>query len=68
MSGRGADPAAERNREIRAIAEQFPGWEAWQSLDGRWHARILGAVPPVMVHAESASDLIDQIRLGPPAE
>jgi hypothetical protein len=56
------DPMAERDRQIRAIAQQFPGWEAWQGLDGRWHARVPGAIPPVMVHAESASDLIEQIR------
>jgi hypothetical protein len=57
-----ADAMAERDRQIGAIAEQFPGWEAWQSLDGRWHARIVGAVPPVMVHGESAGDLREQIR------
>jgi hypothetical protein len=56
------DPAAERDRQIRAIARQFPDWEAWQALDGRWHARVPGAIPPVMVHAGSASDLIEQIR------
>jgi len=51
--------------QVKAIAEQFPGWDAWQSLDGRWHARVVGAVPPVMVHGESAEDLIGQIRQRP---
>jgi hypothetical protein len=54
---------AERDRQTRAIGEQFPGWEAWQSLDGRWHARIVGAIPPVMVHADSAGGLREQIRV-----
>lgn len=56
------DPMAERDRQIMAIAGQFPGWEAWQSLDGQWHARIVGAIPPVMVHAASADELREQIR------
>jgi hypothetical protein len=57
-----SDPMAERDRQIKAIAQKFPGWEAWQGLDGQWHARIPGAIPPLMVHAGSASDLIEQIR------
>jgi hypothetical protein len=56
------DAMAERDEQIRAIAEQFPGWEAWQSLDRRWHARIVGAIPPLMIHAESAGALREQIR------
>ena len=56
------EPMAERDRQIGAIGQEFPGWEPWQGLDGRWHARIPGAIPPVMVHAGSASDLIEQIR------
>ena len=57
-----AYPMAGRDRQITAIAQQFPGWEAWQGLDGQWHARVPGAIPPVMIHAGSASDLIEQIR------
>lgn len=56
------DAMAERDRQIAAIAAEFPDWEAWQSLDGQWHARVTGAVPPVMVHAQSADDLREQIR------
>lgn len=59
MSG---DPMAERDGQARAIGAEFPGWEAWQSLDGRWHARIVDAVPPVMVHASSSDGLCEQIR------
>jgi hypothetical protein len=56
------DAMAERDRQIAAIAAEFSGWEAWQSLNGQWHARIIGTVPPVMVHAPSADDLREQIR------
>lgn len=53
----------ERDAQIRAISEEFPGWEAWQGLvNGLWHARFVGSVPPVMVHGESPSDLREQIR------
>jgi hypothetical protein len=57
-----SDAMAAREEQIRAIMEQFPGWEAWQGLDGQWHARIVGAVPPVMVHARSPRELCEQIR------
>jgi hypothetical protein len=51
------------NTEARAIAEEFPRWEAWSGfINGLWHARIVGAVPPVMVHAESADGIREQIR------
>jgi hypothetical protein len=56
------DAMAAREEQIRAIAKQFPGWEAWQGLDGQWHARIVGAVPPVMVHAGSPDELCEHIR------
>jgi hypothetical protein len=52
----------DQGEPIKAIARQFPGWEAWQSLDGRWHARIVGAIPPVMLHGESVDELVEQIR------
>ena len=51
------------NTQAAAIAEEFPGWEAWAGLvNGLWHARIVGAVPPVMVHAESADGIREQIE------
>jgi hypothetical protein len=52
----------EQARQLAAIEEEFTGWEAWVSLDGWWHARIKGATPPVMVHAESPEELAEQIR------
>lgn len=56
------NPVTGREEQARAIAEEFPGWEAWQGLDGQWHARIVGAVPPVMVHHRSPEELCAQIR------
>lgn len=53
---------AARDEQTKAIAEQFPGWEAWQSINGQWHARIIGATPPVMVHSDTADGLREQIR------
>jgi hypothetical protein len=61
MADVSGDAMAERDQQIRTLAEQFPGWEAWQSLDSQWHARIAGATPPVMVHASSLSELCEQI-------
>jgi hypothetical protein len=62
MVGVTGDATAGRDQPIRDLAEKFPGWEAWQSLDSQWHARIAGATPPVMVHASSLSELCRQIR------
>lgn len=56
----GAPP--EQARQIAAIQDEFADWEAWVSLDGWWHARVKGATPPVMVHAQSAEELAGQIR------
>ncbi len=54
---------AARDEQIRAISQEFPGWEAWQGLiNGLWHARLIGSTPPVMVHGESPGDLREQIR------
>jgi hypothetical protein len=59
-----ADPMTERDREMRQITEEFPGWEAWQGLiNGLWHARLVGSTPPVMVHGETPADLRELIRL-----
>lgn len=49
--------------EAAAIAEEFPGWEAWCGLNMLWHARKLGSVPIVMVHGNNPGDIRDQIRL-----
>jgi hypothetical protein len=47
--------------DTAGLAGEFPGWEAWQGIDRLWHARIRGAIPPVMVHGEDLVDLRDQI-------
>jgi hypothetical protein len=57
-----SDPMAERDLQAKAITEEFPGWEAWQGLDGRWHACMTRAVPPVMVHSDAPDGLREQIR------
>ena len=44
-----------------SIEAEFSGWEAWQGIEGLWHARIRGATPPVMVTGEDLVDLRDQI-------
>jgi hypothetical protein len=49
------------SNDTPGLAGEFPGWEAWQGIDRLWHARIRGAVPPVMVHGEDLVDLRDQI-------
>ena len=58
-----AEPMGERDAQIAAIGDEFPGWEAWQGLvNGLWHARLAGSTPPVMVHGESPGDLREEIR------
>lgn len=50
-------------QQAARIAEQYPGWEAWRGLNHQWHARLQGAEKPVMVHADTAEELAEQIRL-----
>jgi hypothetical protein len=45
-----------------SIEQEFSGWEAWQGVDRRWHARNRGATPPVMIHGEDLVDLRDEIK------
>ena len=45
-----------------SIQAEFRGWEAFQGVDRRWHARLRGAETPVMVHGEDLIDLRDEIR------
>ncbi len=54
-------PIAERDRQIRAIAEQFPAAKP----GGAWTAGGMPASrrhPPVIVHDGSAAGLMEQIR------
>src|SRR5258706_6837163 len=50
------------SNDAAQIADEFPGWEAWQGIDHLWHARIRGATPPVMVHGEDLVDQRDQVK------
>jgi hypothetical protein len=43
------------------IEDEFPAWEVWRGLDSRWHARIRGATPPVMVADDHLDGLRDEI-------
>jgi hypothetical protein len=49
-----------------SIQAEFRGWEAFQGVDRRWHARLRGTETPVMVHGEDLIDLRDQIRRAVP--
>jgi hypothetical protein len=49
--------------ERTAFAKEYPGWEAWRSLKGgQWHARLIGAMPPMMVHDDNPEGLGEQVR------
>jgi hypothetical protein len=49
--------------DAQAIADEYPGWEAWTGLiGGQWHARLKGSEPVVMVHDDSPAGIRDQIR------
>jgi hypothetical protein len=62
MTGPQTGPLAAAEQQAAAITAEFPGWEAWQGLNGLWHARIVGSVPIVMIHDESPEGIRDQIR------
>jgi hypothetical protein len=47
---------------VKSIETEFPGWEAWQGVDRRWHARIRGATLPVMVHDDDLVGLREEIQ------
>jgi len=47
--------------ELAKLAQKFPGWDCWFGIDCLWHARLRGAMPPVMVRGEDPQELSDQI-------
>ena len=50
--------------EARRLNRDYPAWETWVSLVGKqWHARLIGAQPPVMVHGDGAADIREQIEM-----
>jgi hypothetical protein len=47
---------------LEEIAAEFPRWHVWQGIAGLVYARKPLTSPPVVVRAEDATDLRDQIR------
>lgn len=45
----------------QALEAEFPGWEVWHGIDGRWHARLKGATPPVIVSDDHLDGLSEEI-------
>jgi hypothetical protein len=43
------------------IETEFPDWEVWRGIDNRWHARIRGAEPPIVVHDDHLDGLREEI-------
>jgi hypothetical protein len=52
---------AEQERELRAIAQDFPGWVGWIDLAGRYHCRLANSTSPLIVSAGSAAGLRGKI-------
>lgn len=44
-----------------SLEAEFSGWEIWHGLDNRWHARVKGATPPVMVADDHLDGLQEEI-------
>lgn len=47
---------------LAALQQTYPAWDLWEGMLGGYHARVKGAVPPVMVDGEDLVDLRDQIN------
>jgi hypothetical protein len=47
-------------KDIPEIEAEFPGWISL--VGGQMHARLKGAFPVVMVHAETLDELGEQVR------
>lgn len=44
-----------------SIDAEFPDWEVWWGIDGRWHGRVKGATPPIMVSDDHLGGLREEI-------
>jgi hypothetical protein len=45
------------------LEREFPAWHAWRGVgDTGWHARRVKSSPPVVLRAESLTELRDQVR------
>jgi hypothetical protein len=49
---------AEEQDELWKLRNEYPGWYIARGTDNRWHARLRGTTPPVMV----ADDHLDGLR------
>ncbi len=47
--------------ELAELGQRFPARDCWLGIGCLWHARLRGALPPVMVRGEDPQDLDDQI-------
>jgi hypothetical protein len=56
------EPADEDVPEWWPYAAEFPQWHVWRGVSGLVYARRPRTSPPVVVRAEDAVDLRDQIR------
>jgi hypothetical protein len=54
--------AATGEPTLADIEAEFPGWHAWKGIAGLCYARKMLSSPPVVIRAEDAVDLRDQIR------
>jgi hypothetical protein len=44
-------------------ADDIPwGWEHWRGVTGTWYARRTKSSPPIVLRAESLTDLREQVR------
>lgn len=48
--------------EPEDVEREFPGWVAWVGVGGLWYARYLKSAPALVLRANSASELREQIR------
>ena len=47
---------------LAPLRGQYPRWEAWKGVTGRWYARRRKTSPPPVVSAETVGELAEAIR------
>jgi hypothetical protein len=62
QSSRRLGPTDEDVPDWWPYAAEFPQWHVWRGVSGLVYARRPRTSPPVVVRAEDAVDLRDQIR------
>jgi hypothetical protein len=48
---------------LESLIKEFPDWDIWHGIDNRWHARLRGVTPPVMVTDDDLLGLREEIIL-----